>query len=70
MLVKFEQKSMVQTTRYLELFFFDKKTGFYNHLWQSVDAILKDVSKRSWNYCLLVNYIFPDYYLSVFQKLR
>ena len=24
--------------------FFDKKTGFYNHFWQKVDAILEDVS--------------------------
>ena len=48
MLVKFEQNRMVQTTRNFEVF--DKKkqkkkkTGFYNHFWQRVDAILKDVT--------------------------
>ena len=41
-LVKFEQNCKVQTTRNFELF--DKKPGFSNHFWQSVDAILEDVS--------------------------
>ena len=42
MLVKFEQNRMVHTTRKFELF--DKSRGFYNHLWQRVDANLEDVS--------------------------
>ena len=42
MLVKLEQNHMVQTTQNFE--HFDKKTGFYNHFWQRVDAILEDVS--------------------------
>ena len=42
MLVKFQQNSMVQTTQNFELF--DKKTGSSYHFWQSVDAILEDVS--------------------------
>ena len=40
MLVKFEQNHMVQTIQSIELF--DKK--IVNHFWQSVDAILEDVS--------------------------
>ena len=39
MLVKFEQNRMVQTTR--NFYLFDKKK---KHLWQSVAAILEDVS--------------------------
>ena len=35
---------MVQTTRNLEGFFFDKNPDFYNHFGQRVDAILEDVS--------------------------
>ena len=43
MLVEFEQNRMVQTTRNFELF--DKKSGFLKkHFWQSIDAILEDVS--------------------------
>ena len=42
MLVKFEQNCLVQTTQNVELF--DKKRGFLNHFWQSVNAILEDVS--------------------------
>ena len=42
MLVKFEQNRIDQTTQNFELF--DKNPGFYNHLWQRVDAILEDVS--------------------------
>ena len=43
MLVKFEQNRMVQTTQNFDLF--DKKAGFKKkHFWQSVDAILEDVS--------------------------
>ena len=42
MLVKFEQNRMVQTTQNFKLF--DKKPGFKNHFWQSVGAILEDVS--------------------------
>ena len=42
MQVKFEQNRMVQTTRIFELFV--KNRSFYNHYWQSVDAILEDVS--------------------------
>ena len=44
MLVKFEQIRMVRTTRNFELF--DQKivVFFLNHFWQSVDAILEDVS--------------------------
>ena len=51
MLVKFEQNCMVQTTRIFVLTKKKKKKkekkkkgGFQNHLWQSVDAILEDVS--------------------------
>ena len=48
MLVKFKQNRMVQTTRNFELFEQQQQqqqqTGFYNHFWQRVDAILKDVS--------------------------
>ena len=40
MLVKFEQNCVVVTTQNFELF--DKK--MVNHFWQSVDAILEDVS--------------------------
>ena len=40
MLVKFEQNRMVQTIQNFDLF--DKKR--VNHFWQSVDAILEDVS--------------------------
>ena len=40
--VNFEQNRMVQTTRNFELF--DKKTFFYNHFWQRVDAILEEAS--------------------------
>ena len=40
--VKFEHNRMVQTTRNFELF--DKKRVFYNHFWQSVDAIVEDIS--------------------------
>ena len=40
MLVKFEQNRMVRITQNFELF--DKK--MINHFWQSVDAILEDVS--------------------------
>ena len=40
MLVKFEQNRMVWTIQNFELF--DKK--MVNHFWQSVDAILEDVS--------------------------
>ena len=42
MLVKFEQRRMVQTTRNFE--HFDEKPGFLNHFWQSVEAILENVS--------------------------
>ena len=42
MLVKFEQNYMVKTTRDFEVF--DKKRVFKKHFWQSVDAILEDVS--------------------------
>ena len=41
MLVKFEQNRMVQTIQNFELF--DKKK-MVNHFWQSIDAILEDVS--------------------------
>ena len=50
MLVEFEQNRMVQTTRNFELFFQKNKTKhkkkrvFEIHFWQSVDAILEDVS--------------------------
>ena len=40
MLVEFEQNYKVWTTQNFE--FFDKKA--VNHFWQSVDAILEDVS--------------------------
>ena len=39
-----------------------------NHIWQSIDAILEDIS--DWNNCLMLNYEFKDYRLSVFQKLQ
>ena len=42
MLVKLKQNRMVQTTQNFELF--DKKLGFSKLFWQSVDAILEDVS--------------------------
>ena len=43
MLVKFEQNCMVQTTRNFEIL--DKKRVFLKkQFWQSVDAILEDVS--------------------------
>ena len=53
--VKFEQNCMVQTTRILSFLTKkqtnkqnktkqNKKTAFYNHFWQWVDAILEDVS--------------------------
>ena len=42
MLVKFEQNRKVQTTRNFKLF--DKKWAFYNLFWQTVDAILENVS--------------------------
>ena len=35
--------------------FWQKKTCFFNHFWQSVDAILKDVSAAE-NNCLMINY--------------
>ena len=40
MLVKFEQNCIVRTIQNFELF--DKK--IVNHFWQSVDAILEDIS--------------------------
>ena len=46
MLVKFEQNSMVQTTRNLEVFDQQKKKKkkfFSKHFSQNVDAILEDV---------------------------
>ena len=44
MLVKFEQNLMIQTTRNFELFD-KKKNGFVITIfWQSVDAILEDIS--------------------------
>ena len=43
MLVKFEQNRTVRTIQNFELFD-KKKYGYNNHLWQSVDAILDDVS--------------------------
>ena len=44
MLVKFEQNRMVQITRNLELFAKKKNQVYENHFWQSVDAILENVS--------------------------
>ena len=34
-----EQNCMIQTTQYFELL-----TKMFNHFWQSVDAVLEDVS--------------------------
>ena len=65
MLVKFEQNRMVQTIPIFKLF--DKK--MVNHFWQSVDTILKDVSVTE-TIVWMQNYLYKDYYLSVFQKLR
>ena len=42
MRVKFEQNRMVKSTQNFELF--DKKTGLKKNSWQSVGAILEDVS--------------------------
>ena len=42
MLVQFEQIRIVPTTRNFEIF--DKKSGFLKLIWQSVDAILGDIS--------------------------
>ena len=39
-LVKFEQNRMVRTIQNFELF----RKEIVNHIWQSVDAILKDVA--------------------------
>ena len=46
MLVKFEQNCMVQTTRNYEFFFKQQKKNrfFKNYFWQSVDAILEEIS--------------------------
>ena len=64
MLVEFEQNRMVQTIQNFELF--DKK--MVNDVWQSVDAILEDVSVT--DTCWMLKYWFKDYHISVFQKLR
>ena len=57
MLVKFDQNLTVQATQNFELFWERKKKRvFLNHFWQSVDAILKEVSVAE-----------TDYHLSVFQ---
>ena len=50
MLVKFEQNRMLRTILIIELF--DKK--MVNHFWQSVDAILGDVSVTE---TIMLNYI-------------
>ena len=42
MLVNFEQNIIFQTTQ--RFYAFWQKGGFQNHFWQSVDAILEDVS--------------------------
>ena len=50
MLVKFEQNRMVRNIESTRNFVLlknkqtNKKKSFLNHFWQSVDAILKDVS--------------------------
>ena len=51
MLEKFEQNRMVRTIQNFALF--DKK--IINNLWQSVDAILEDVSVTEYD-CLMLNY--------------
>ena len=72
MLVKFEQSCIVRTTKKKkkkkkkELF--DRKKKFY-HFWQSVDAVLEDVSVAETIF-LTLNYEIEDYHLSVFQNLR
>ena len=56
MLMQFELNRMDQTTRNLELF--DKIPGFFeNHIRQSVDTILEDVS--------VAETIVSCYYLSI-----
>ena len=65
--VKFEQNRMGQTSGNFELF--DKKTVFYNHFKQRVDAILEDVSEDE-IFFLMLNYQLKDYHLSALQKLR
>ena len=44
MLVKFKQNRMVETTRNFELSEKKKKKVFFKQFWQSVGAILEDVS--------------------------
>ena len=52
MLVKFKQNSMVRTIQIFELF--DEK--MVNHFWQSVDAILENVSvTETIVWCLTIN---------------
>ena len=67
MQVKFEQNRILQTTRNFELF--NKKPvvlkSFLTKRW-------RHFGRRfcSWNNCSMLSYQFPDYHLSVFQKLR
>ena len=62
MLMKFEQNHMIETTKNFELF--DKK--MVNHFWQSVDAILEDVSvSETIVWCLTINLKTTDAPLSV-----
>ena len=80
MLVKFEENPMVQTTRNFELFDKKKKKQQQQTNKQTkmgfLQAFLTELT-LFWKtflllklYCLLLNYQFKDYHLSLFQKLR
>ena len=69
MLVKFEQSHMIQIAKKIELFQKKKKKNvilklFLTNRW-------RHFVRRfcTWNNCLMLNHQFPDYHLSVFQKL-
>ena len=49
MLAKFEPNRMVQNVQNFEGFFLKKKMILSNHFWQSVDALLQDVSVAETN---------------------
>ena len=74
MLVEFEQTRMVQTTRNFELFWPKKKktkqkTGVFKTIFDK--ALTPFWKTILWlKNCLMLHYCFPDYHLSVFQKLR
>ena len=71
MLLKFQQNRMVQTTRNFELFD-EELFCFVVFFWPFLTKRWRYFGRRScsWNNCLMLNYWFPDYHLSVFQRLR